>query len=64
MNLPEEKFVAKKPSKYDLLKQAVNELLDGSTTVQTYPCECGSYEMVHIFPQDWEEFKDKVKLAL
>ena len=30
MNLPEEKFVMKKPSKYDLLKLAVAELIKNS----------------------------------
>lgn len=64
MNLPEEKFVAKKPSKYDLLKLAVAELFDGSTSVQTYRCEFGSPERIHIEVVDWEAFKEKVKPLL
>jgi hypothetical protein len=59
MNLPAEKFVAKKPSKYDLLKAAIAELFDAS--IQTYPCESGYTPMVHIYEQDWECFKNKVK---
>jgi hypothetical protein len=59
MNLPAEKFVPKKPSKYDLLKLALAELFDAS--IQTYPCQPGHTEMVHIYEQDWERFKDKVK---
>jgi hypothetical protein len=59
MNLPDEKFVPKKPSKYDLLKLAVVELFD--STIQTYPCEPGDRERVHIETQDWEAFKEKVK---
>lgn len=59
MNLPEEKFVMKKPSKYDLLKAAVAELLSSS---QTYRCEVGCPERIHIDLPDWEDFKEKVKL--
>lgn len=59
MNLPAEKFVPKKPSKYDLLKAAVAELFEAS--IQTYPCEPGYREMVHIEERDWQAFKDKVK---
>jgi len=64
MNLPEEKFVMKKPSKYDLLKLAVTELFDGSMSIRAYRCEVGSPEMIHIEPQDWEDFKEKVKPLL
>lgn len=49
----------KKPSKYDLLKAAVAELFEAS--IQTYPCEPGYREMVHIEERDWQAFKDKVK---
>lgn len=58
MNLPAEKFVPKKPSKYDLLQQAVADLL---LSAQEYRCEYGSPERVHIESPDWEEFKTKVK---
>ena len=62
MNLPEEKFVAKKPSKYDLLKLAVAEILSSS---QTYRCDYnGSPDRVHIEVSDWEDFKEKVELLL
>lgn len=59
MNLPAEKFVPKKPSKYDLLQAAVADLF--ACTIQTYPCEPGAIEQVHIEVIDWEEFKTKVK---
>lgn len=59
MNLPKEKFVPKEPSIYDLLKAALAELFEAS--IQTYPCEPGRQEMVHIYVQDWQDFKEKVK---
>ena len=59
MNLPAEKFVAKQPSKYDLLKAAVLELLN-ECSIQIY----GYRDEVHIEVQDWENFKEKVKLGL
>lgn len=58
MNLPPEKFVPKKPSKYDLLQAAVAEL---SLAAQEYRCEPLSVERVHIESPDWEDFKMKVK---